>query len=655
MTWPAEHLGAMAILHPGLSVKEHARTAIQLLSHDIPQRRTYAHTGWITSEDGSVYLHAGGAIGSHGAVRDVSIALQGDLQAYLLPDPPGPEPLKAALRASLKILELAPDPITFPLYAAIWLPPCAEADTSLYLAGQTGEGKSELAALAQQHYGTAMDARHLPASWSSSGNALEALAFLAKDALLVIDDFVPLGSTADIQRQHRDADRVLRAQGNHSARQRMRADTSLRPAKPPRGLILSTGEDIPRGHSLRGRMFILELSPGNLRWDRLTACQANARDGLYAQVMASFLQWLAGHHAELGNRWGKELAALRADASVSAMHRRTPEIVANLALSFRTFLTFAYYAGAISQEEQSSLWQRGWKALGETAHQQATYQVASEPTRRFLELLNSAIASGKAHLETPRGSEKPGTDDQLWGWELVTTGTGQNAREDWRPLGPCVGWLDGYDLYLNPDAAYATVQQLGQIGGDGLGVSAQTLWKRMHEHHLLASTDTKRATLKVRRVCAGGNQNVIHITLESLSTHPSPDKPDKDTAKGRVLSGNGVGNSGDSENPTTHPTGLAADNSEVLAPFVGFVGSGDVRELDHLHNGNSPYADATLLSNANSIPTANPTTPPDNAGQVAILHGPTFEERVTAYGRTGMQEQEAIARVVQENEARRSA
>ena len=44
-----------------------------------------------------------------------------------------------------------------------------------------GTFKTELAALAQQHYGAGLDARHLPGSWSSMGNSLEALAFAAKD------------------------------------------------------------------------------------------------------------------------------------------------------------------------------------------------------------------------------------------------------------------------------------------------------------------------------------------------------------------------------------------------------------------------------------------------------------------------------------------
>ena len=48
-----------------------------------------------------------------------------------------------------------------------------------------------------------MDARHLPGSWSSTGNALEGLAFSAKDVLLVVDDFAPTGSATDVQRMHR--------------------------------------------------------------------------------------------------------------------------------------------------------------------------------------------------------------------------------------------------------------------------------------------------------------------------------------------------------------------------------------------------------------------------------------------------------------------
>ena len=79
--------------------------------------------------------------------------------------------------------------------------------------GATGVFKTELSALAVQHYGAGLDARHLPGSWRSTANATEALAFAAKDALLVVDDFAPAGDSYQV---------LVRGQlgsiKNHSAR-----------------------------------------------------------------------------------------------------------------------------------------------------------------------------------------------------------------------------------------------------------------------------------------------------------------------------------------------------------------------------------------------------------------------------------------------------
>jgi hypothetical protein len=115
-------------------------------------------------------------------------------------------------------------------------------------------------------------------AWSSTVNFLEALAFAAKDALLPIDEFV--GSSTSLTekaRMYSAAERLFRAQGNSSGRGRMRADTTLRPIKPPRGTIVSNGEEVPAGQSLRARMLILEISEDDtINLDILTECQ---RDG----------------------------------------------------------------------------------------------------------------------------------------------------------------------------------------------------------------------------------------------------------------------------------------------------------------------------------------------------------------------------------------
>src|SRR5262249_31076690 len=159
-------------------------------------------------------------------------------------------------------------------------------------------------------------------------------------------------SAADVQRFHREADRLLRAQGNRAGRGRCRTDGTPRPAKPPRGLILSTGEDVPRGQSLRARMLVLEVAPGDVNAERLTDCQRDAAAGSYAQALAAFVRWLAPQYGAIRGRLRQEVAELREKARADGQHARTPGIVADLAVGLHYFLDFALAASAITAEER---------------------------------------------------------------------------------------------------------------------------------------------------------------------------------------------------------------------------------------------------------------------------------------------------------------
>jgi len=88
--------------------------------------------------------------------------------------------------ASLQLLSAAPDRISFPLLAGVYRAALGAVPFSLFLSGNSGVFKTALAALAQQHFGAAMDGSGLPANFASTANALEGLAFAAKDALLVV-------------------------------------------------------------------------------------------------------------------------------------------------------------------------------------------------------------------------------------------------------------------------------------------------------------------------------------------------------------------------------------------------------------------------------------------------------------------------------------
>jgi hypothetical protein len=191
---------------------------------------------------------------------------------------PNLDAAKHAVEASLRLLDFGPDRITVPAYGSIWRAILGGADFSGFLYGPTGVFKTELS-LIMQHFGAGVDSRHLPANFTSTANATEALAFAAKDAVLVVDELHPPASGSERETIHRDAARLLRSQGNAAGRGRMRADGTLRPSKPPRGLMFATGEELPRGQSVHARLNTIEVVKGDIEVEKLTGCQTDARKG----------------------------------------------------------------------------------------------------------------------------------------------------------------------------------------------------------------------------------------------------------------------------------------------------------------------------------------------------------------------------------------
>lgn len=518
MNWVTEKIGAEAIIAPGSSIRDRCRHAIQVLSGQVERKRVYVHSGWRKTDDEWVYLHNGGAIGATGTKPGIEVRLREELSPFVLPEPPEGEELAVAVRTSLKLLNLTPghDEIVFPLFASIFAPVTLQVDFGLQLVGPTGEGKTELAAQAQQHYGAGFNSRRLPGSWLSTGNALEDLAFVAKDALLVIDDLAPVGSAQDVSRLHRDANRIFRAQGNRQGRGRMRSDGSIRAQRPPRGLLLSTGEDVVRGQSGQARTLIIELSHGDLCWSLLTQLQRRAAEGVYTQTMAGYVRYLAPRYEQIQANSRAEIVRLREAATQSGQHRRSPEIIAQLFYALQNFLAFAADCQAISSAQRTQLEERAWAALGQAAAKQVAHQQASDPVLLFLESLQAAIIRGEAFLAGMDG-ETPIDNPAAWGWRRA--GTGENLRQDWQPRGGCIGWIDGDNLYLDSAASFAAAQKLASTGGETIPISRYTLARQLQKRNLLRSVEP--GNLQVRREILGKRRRVLHLHIDALSS----DKP----------------------------------------------------------------------------------------------------------------------------------
>lgn len=497
MDWVPEAWGSRAIIAAGRAARDHLRAAIQEFSGDVSQRTLYRHTGWLKVGDENVYLHAGGAIGVEGVAVGIDVDLPPALEQYELPVPPTGDALVESVQASLDFLDVGPDRVTVPLLAAAYRAVLGGTDFSLHVVGPSGAFKSTVVALAQQHFGSGLDATHLPGSWSSTSNSLEGIAFAAKDALLTIDDFAPVGNSNQIQSAHRDADRVIRAQGNKSGRQRMRADGTVRPTKPPRGLIVSTGEDVPRGHSIAARMLVLKLSPGEITGDRLTDRQRDALEGRYSASMAGFLKWVAPRHDEIQELLREEFSQFREAMQLEGLHARTPSIAAHLLAGIRCFLNFACDMECLTSSDTEAFVQRCRIALRDAISEQREEQATTAPEQQFLTLIASVLATGRAHLD-PVENLRP---DYLrhYGWHPSST-----THYSLVPRGEMIGYIQSDDVYLDPQAAFAAAQRLAREGGEAISIGLRTLVQRLYEAGMLIVEESQNTRL--HRISVGGRR-----------------------------------------------------------------------------------------------------------------------------------------------------
>jgi hypothetical protein len=515
--WWIEKWGASAVVTPALG-ETHLLAAMQTVSAPVRERVVYSHLGWRKLSGRRVYLHADGAIGEAGAVEGFEVEATGELMHYKLP---APVDLAAAVKASLELLEVGAAGAA--LAAATYRAPLGESceiACSLFVAGATGVFKSAITGVAQAHWGVRWDGKSFPGNWTSTANSLEKQAFAAKDAVMVIDDFAPRGTSHDVERLNQTADRLLRGAGNRSGRGRMNADGTLRETYWPRGMIVATGEDVPKGHSLRARMVIVDVKKGEIDKEKLSNLQAAAADGRLAQAMAGYVAWIARQADDLPKRLSARCIELR--TTIKGDHARTADNLASLLIGLEYMLKFAEDAGAITASKSESLWKTHSDALIGAASGQDSEQVSEEPAERFRSLIRDALGAGRAHLCT-RSDDEPSGREAACGWQKRTI-FGKEGAENavWEPRGDRIGFMDGDDLLLIPAAAYSCAERLGRDQNRSLGISLKTLGSRLCEAGWLLSQDDGKSTMRL----TAGEQRLrcYHLSVAKFLPELAPSK-----------------------------------------------------------------------------------------------------------------------------------
>jgi hypothetical protein len=380
----------------------------------------------------------------------------------------------------------------------------------VHLAGKSGLGKSELLALGQQFYGPGMDRSHLPGSWSSTDNSLETLAHQLKDAVFGVDDFKPTGSRRYDDVLNEKADRLFRGQGNQSGRGRCGPDGTLLAVRAPRGLVLSSGEEAPRGESLIARIWHVPIDVDDLCLPQLTPFQRDAASGLYAGCMSGYVRWLAGKMPALRRKVPEQFAALREQLAgrLAGAHARTSGILANLLLGLKYFLHFACTSGVITVADRDRLFADAGDALTAAAADQAKDSAARSPEVRFVELVTALLESGRCYFQGESGSVP--TAAHRWGWRDGPDGTFVPAQS----TSVCIGWIVDGDIYLGSAVAFAEARKLAEQQGDPIPLSETQLRKRLDGAGLLASKEAGKLTQ--RRILNGASRTVLHLRVQSL-------------------------------------------------------------------------------------------------------------------------------------------
>lgn len=524
MRWVSEHLGSQAIIFPQKT--ELVRAAIQVLSaesNEFVERIIYKHTGWRKIDGEWKYLHSGGAISKDGLEEDVEVSLPDDLIDMTLPQPQIGEQLVSSIKEFLNSLGVAPLYLTLVLFLAPFRAVLGKSDFGLFIYGQTGTRKTTMASICQRFFGANLCEERPVADFTGTANAIEVLQFIVKDALIFVDDFAPSKDPATMHRKEALADRMYRGNAGGSGRSRLNPDSTLKVKKYARGLILSTGEEMPGVRSMRARVIAVEIKPDDLDLKMLRQVERASRQGVFAGLLSAVVKWLAPQYEDVRRTLKDDVADLRDSLELKTGHSRMVENLANLIVAARYLLRFFLESEAISVEESRKLEESWTEALRGVGEGQERFQLAEDPVEQFIEILKAALTGGLARIHSRDGKDKdPSIPVFCWLKETSALMTSGKHR---------IGWFDYSfrkgveDLYLHPEWTLVAVHEFCTLKKTQFGLSRISLEKYLNDRGMFKSTglSTSRKTYTIRRRCEGVTYEVWHFPLDILKMDAEED------------------------------------------------------------------------------------------------------------------------------------
>lgn len=466
MGWVRDKWGVKCRIAAAQSTNEHIRSCTEIISNQAKERMIYTHTGWREINGKMCYLSSNGAIGD----PDAECELEGRLGRYALPVPAG-DPGES-LKVSLAFLNVAKLEVTLPVWTAMYLAPLTpfeDTNFTLWYLGMTGSLKSTIEALALCHFGD-FDHKTLPVSWGGTPNEIEHRMFILKDCVTVIDDWAPAADRNLQKEMESKSERILRAQANRAGKVRMRPDLGSQVTFDPRGLVITSGEQLPHGQSRNARLLAVPVEMTDFNMELLTQSQEDKEH--YSMAMAHYIAWIQENWEKVRKEIRGVYSDAREKATTEGKHLRLVDIVAAMYSGLHIVLQFMREKKALTETEVTAYLESGWTIFNTLAFHQDWEVNAQSPGRRFLEAIKTQLNSGKAVLRDLN--------------ENLEIKPGQTAIGWWAPNG---------NIYLNPGEAYQMVIQYYSRSGEDFTAYKTQTWQDLRRlQYLECDSDSPTRT-----------------------------------------------------------------------------------------------------------------------------------------------------------------
>ncbi len=450
-----EKWGLGAYISPGFQNKEKLRVVTQQLAREIPTEICYTHLGFAKNQEGDmIYLHANGAIGTD----DVNIDIDSNLKNYKLPSTV--ENKEDAVLYSLSFIDVAETSISIPLLGLTYLSPLVSLTEEIgrspkfvvWMHGLTGSRKTSLALVTLNHFGN-FTSNSPPATFKDTANAIEKKSFIAKDSLVVVDDYCPAVDGAQARSMKSISERVLRSYGDRIGRSRMNSNMGLNKTYRPRGMAIVTGEDLPIGTSTTARYLGLEINRDTVNLDKLTDLQKNHIK--LSESMSLYIQWIIENKSYVIQL----IEELFEEASIQYTtyeHHRIGEAVAWLYVGLNIFLTFVKEEISECCEHYGVILNEYDKAFRQLISNQIKLYQKQEIDKVFINTLEELINTNKVYLVDLNEKNN----------EVVYQGK-------------FIGYKDEEFIYLHDATTYAEINLFLQKRNESLNMTIDSLLKNL--------------------------------------------------------------------------------------------------------------------------------------------------------------------------------